>query len=241
MAEAQDLVALSRRWINESAAMMYTYHFEAFGRPIIQFPQDMVALSELIWEVRPDLIVETGIAHGGSLVYSASQLGILDLCDSAQSGGFLDLSVPKRQVLGIDIDIRKHQRVAIESHPLARYISMIEGSSTDESIAEQVATFSEGFERVMVLLDSNHTHEHVLSELNHYAPLVTPGSYCVVFDTVIEFMDDGSFPDRDWGVGDNPYTAVEEFLRHNQDFEVVNAISDKLQITVAPGGYLRRL
>jgi cephalosporin hydroxylase len=202
----------------------YSYNFRWLGVPIIQYPQDMVAMQEIIWQVKPDLIIETGIARGGSLIFYSSMLRLLG----------------KGQVLGIDIDIRPHNREAIESHPMADRITMFEGSSITDEMAGRVREFARGYESVLVVLDSNHTHEHVLRELELYAPLVTPGSYCVVFDTIVEDMPPGSFPDRPWDIGNNPKTAVREYLRTHPEFTIDASIPDKLQITVAPDGYLRR-
>jgi len=203
----------------------YSYNFTWLGRPVIQFPQDLVAMQEVIWRARPQVIVETGIAHGGSLIFTASMLEILG----------------EGKVVGVDIDIRAHNRVAIEEHPMARRIEMIEGSSVDRAIVEQVRSAIGGAERVLVILDSNHTHEHVLAELQLYAPLVTEGSYLIVMDTVVEDMPADAFPDRPWGTGDNPMTAMREFLAGTDRFEIDQEISDKLVLTVAPSGYLRCL
>ncbi len=237
------LAAVSAGWLFETAKCKYSYHFKSHGLPIIQYPQDIVMLQELIWSIRPDLIIETGIARGGSLVMGAGMLALLDLCDAAKAGGAVNPSAPGRRVIGVDIDIRSHNRVAIETHPLAGWIDLIEGSSIDMGIVRQVrqkvACLSPEV-RVLVCLDSHHTHEHVLAELEAYAPLVTPGSYCVVFDTVIEDMPDGSFPDRPWDIGNNPKTAVRQFLRNHPDFEIDATIPHKLLVTVAPDGYLRR-
>lgn len=224
----------------ESIRAQYSYNFLALGRPIIQYPQDMIAIQELVWRVRPDLIIETGIAHGGSLILSASMLALLDYCDAVGAGDVLDPNAPRRHVLGIDIDIRSHNRAAIEAHPMAHRIDMIQGSSIAPDIIEQVRKMAAGRERVMVMLDSMHTHEHVLAELDAYAPLVTAGNYCVVFDTIIDDLPAGTYPDRPWDVGNNPKTAVREFLSRNPDFEVDEDIEAKLLITAAPGGYLRR-
>jgi len=203
----------------------YSYNFTWLGRPIIQYPQDIIAMQEIIWQVKPDLIIETGIAHGGSLIFYASMLELLG------GGG---------RVVGIDIDIRRHNRVEIERHPMFRRITMIEGSSTDEKITEKVRQMAGG-KRVLVCLDSNHTHEHVLRELELYAPLVSVGSYCVVFDTIIEDMPKGTYSDRPWDVGNNPKTAVQAYLKEHNEFVVDEEIENKLLITVAPGGYLRRV
>lgn len=215
---------LSRAWFDAASRHEYSYHFTWLGRPIIQFPQDIVALQEILWRSRPDLVVETGIAHGGSLILSASILQLL--------GG-------DGRVVGVDVEIRPHNRVEIESHPLASRITMIEGSSVDPAVVARVSGLAKACGRVLVILDSNHTHEHVLRELELYAPLVTKGSYLLVFDTVIEEMPAEAFPNRPWSRGNNPGTALHEFLAGTDRFEVDREIQDKLLITVAPGGYLR--
>lgn len=241
LANDRELARMSSEWLNRSAMSRYSYNFEWLGRPIIQYPQDVVGFQELIWSVKPNTIVETGIAHGGSLILSASMLALLDLCEAITNGTPLDTRAPRRQVIGIDIDIRPHNRAAIEAHPLARYITMIEGSSVEPSVIHQVHDMMDDNEATLVSLDSNHTHEHVVAELNAYASLVTPDSYCVVFDTVIEDMGADAFPDRPWGQGDNPKTAVWEFLESHPEFEIDKNIQHKLQITVAPDGFLRRV
>jgi cephalosporin hydroxylase len=225
-AQGQDkqLVALGQQFYNESAKHKYTYHFSWMGRPIIQCPQDMIAMQEIIWSVRPDVIIETGIAHGGSILYYASLFEL----------------VGHGEVIGIDIDIRQHNREAIEAHPMSHRVSMIQGSSIDPALVEQVRQRVAG-KKVLVVLDSNHTHEHVLEELRLYAPMVSVGSYCVVMDTVVEDMPEDAFPDRPWGKGDNPKTAVWAYLKENNDFEVDASVQNKLLITVASDGYLRRV
>lgn len=224
-----------------SVAARYSYNFRWLGRPIIQYPQDMVAMQELVWATRPDLIIETGIAHGGSLVLSASLLALLDLADAAGTGGMLDPRQPRRRVVGVDIDIREHNRRAIQAHPLADRIEMLEGSSVDPGIVAAIAGRAADCERVMVCLDSNHSHEHVLAELRAYAPLVSVGCHCVVFDTVVEHLPAGQYPDRPWDVGNNPKTAVAEFLASQEGFVVDSEFESKLLVTVAPGGYLKRI
>ena len=211
-------------WVAAIAPHNYTYNFTWLGRPIIQFPQDLAALQEIIWATKPDLIIETGIAHGGSLIFHASMLHLLG---------------NQGRVLGVDIDIRDHNRAEIEAHPMFERIDMIQGSSIEDEVAAQVAATASKSGRVMVILDSNHTHDHVLSELEIYAPLVSKGCYMVVFDTLIEDMPEGSFPDRPWDKGDNPRTAVNAFLEMTNRFEVDAAMDAKLQISVAPGGYLK--
>lgn len=198
-------------------------------------------MQELIWKVQPDLIVETGIAHGGSLIMSASMLALLDYCDAVANAQMLDTVNPRRKVLGVDIDIRAHNRSAIEAHPMASRIEMIQGSSIAPEIIAQVHQRVQGSSRVMVCLDSNHTHDHVLAELQAYAPLVTAGSYCVVFDTVIEDIPPNTPPDRPWGPGNSPKTAVWEYMKTHSEFEIDKKIDQKLLISVAPDGYLKRL
>jgi cephalosporin hydroxylase len=215
---------LTKKWFDISSKYEYSYHFTWLGRPIIQYPQDMIALQELIWQVKPDLIIETGIAHGGSLIFSASILELLD---------------GNGHVLGIDIDIREHNRVEIESHPMFKRITMIQGSSTDPEIAKKVYAFAKDKKKILVVLDSLHTHDHVANELELYSPLVSSGSYLIVFDTIIEDMPEDYFPDRPWGKGNNPKTAVWEFLKKNDRFVIDKEIENKLLITVAPDGYLK--
>jgi len=224
MAADPTLREMSRDWIVATAPFKYTYNFSWMGRPVIQFPQDLLAMQEIIWHTKPDLIVETGIAHGGSIVFYASMLELL--------GG-------RGSVIGIDLDIRPHNRAAIESHPMARRITMVEGSSTDERTVRRVQELARGYDRVLVALDSNHTHEHVLRELELYSPLVRRGGYLVVFDTVVENMPPEAFPNRPWGPGNNPMTAVREFLAANDRFVVDEDVENKLLISVAPRGYLR--
>jgi cephalosporin hydroxylase len=226
-----DVQALSRIWSRETNRCGYTYNFSWLGRPIIQYPQDIVAMQELMWSIQPDLIIETGIAHGGSLIFSASMLELNAAC-----GG-----PPDAAVLGIDIDIRAHNLAAIEAHPLSRRIEMLQGSSIAPEIIKQVQDRAVGKSRVLVILDSNHTHDHVLAELEAYAPLVSVGSYCLVFDTLIEDLPDEMFADRPWGSGNNPKTAVWEYLKTHPEFEIDKRIDHKLLISVAPDGYLKRV
>jgi len=218
----------------------YSYNFFWLGRPIIQYPQDMIAMQELIWRTRPDLIIETGIAHGGSLILSASMLALIEYCDPITHGSALQVDKPQRKVLGIDINIRAYNREAILDHPMANRIDMIEGSSIDPDVVAQVTAMCNNYKRVLVFLDSNHTHDHVKAELNAYAPLVSPGSYCVVFDTIIQDLPEDMYPNRPWGHGNNPKTAVHEFLSSNSEFEIDAQIDNKLLISVAPHGYLQK-
>jgi cephalosporin hydroxylase len=224
--EDEAIKTSSNQFIQDSINSRYSYNFSWMGRPIIAYPQDMVAMQEIIWEVKPDLIIEAGIAHGGSIVYYASLLELI--------GG-------DGLVLGIDIDIRKHNRDLIEAHPMMKRIQMIEGSSIAPEIAAQVYEVAKNKKRIMVCLDSNHTHDHVLDELKLYAPLTSVGSYCVVFDTVVEDLPKSQYNDRPWDVGNNPKTAVFEYLKTNNDFVINKEIDNKLLISVAPDGYLKRV
>ena len=235
------LNSLAQQWVFESMKRKYLYNFDWMGRPIIQYPQDMVAIQEIIWRVRPTLIIETGIAHGGSLILSASMLALLDYCDAIESNMTINPSDSKRKVVGIDIEVRQHNRAAIVSHPLGLKIEIVEGSSTALRVVNQVVEISKVHNSILVLLDSNHTHEHVLGELNAYADLVSVGSYCVVFDTFVEDMPAGYFADRPWDKGNSPRTAVTEFLKDHTEFVVDESIQNKLLITVAPGGFLKRI
>ena len=187
------------RFTLQSIEAQYSYNFSWLGRPIIQYPQDMVAMQELLWQIKPDLIIETGIAHGGSLILSASMLAMIDYCEAVETGGTLNPKAGHRRVLGVDIDIRAHNRAAIEAHPLAHKIDMIQGSSIAPNVIAEVIEKSKDHKRILVCLDSMHTHEHVLTELEAYAPLVSADSYCVISDTLIEDMPDDLFPDRQIG------------------------------------------
>ena len=238
---AINLKNLSSQFMTETVKSNHSYNFEWLSRPIIQYPQDIVAAQEIIWKVKPDLIIETGIAHGGSLVFSASMLALLDYHDAVNEGIMLDPRNPKRKVIGVDIDIRKHNLEAINLHPMRSRMELIEGSSIDNDIISRVNKLAKEYSNIMVFLDSNHSHDHVLSELNAYAKLVTRGSYCVVFDSVIEDLPNETSVDRSWGVGDNPKTAIWEFLKNNSDFEIDKDVEDKLLITVAPDGYLKKV
>jgi cephalosporin hydroxylase len=240
MSRNERLRADAAEFMRTSVQSKYSYNFAWMSRPIIQYPTDVVAMQELIWRVRPDLIIETGIAHGGSLIFSASMLALLDMADAIESGATLDPAKSNRKVLGVDIDIRAHNRVAIEAHPMASRIQMIQGSSIASDVVAQVHEIAAGYQHVLVCLDSNHTHAHVLAELEAYAPLTSVGSYCVVFDTVVEDVPADMYPDRPWGPGDNPKTAVREYLKTHNEFEIDRSIQHKLVITVAPDGYLIR-
>jgi len=225
MSKNKNLKIKTNEWIKESWKYEYVYHFNWLGRPIIQFPQDMIAIQEIIWKIKPDLIIETGIARGGSIIFSAS---ILEL-------------IGKGEVIGIDIDIRMHNKRDIEKHHLFKRITMFEGSSIDKKIIKKINEICKNKKKVMVLLDSNHSHKHVLNELKVYSPFVTKGSYLVVFDTLVEDMPKDFVKNRPWGIGNNPKTAVYEFLKENNQFKIDKKIEDKLLISSCPSGYLKRI
>lgn len=226
LGQNKSLKKLSNKWMMESSLLEYSYHFSWLGRPIIQFPQDIIALQEIIWKIKPDLIIETGIARGGSLIFSAS---ILEL-------------IGKGRVLGIDIEIRKENFRKIVKHRLSKRIKMLEGSSIDKDIINQVYKIANKNKKILVILDSNHSHDHVLSELNAYSKLVKKGSYLIVFDTSINDIPkkySKKLMRGNWSKENNPKTAVHEFLKYNNRFNVDKEIENKLLITVAPDGYLK--
>lgn len=235
MAGDESVRTLTREWLALVARYRYVYNWSWMGLPIIQLPADIVATQEVIWAVKPTVIIETGVARGGSIVFNASQLALLDACDRLQGK-----QSAKRTCIGIDIDIRSHNRSAIDAHPLASMIVLYEGSSITDETYQFVKQALDPTDRVMVVLDSNHTRDHVLREMQLYSSLVSPGSFMIVHDTGIEGDPEGRDPDRDWGRGNNPLTAVEDFLRVSSDFYPVEDINDKLLITSSPGGYLRR-
>lgn len=243
MGEDHQFLAASRAWQGLARQHKYSYHFEFAGRPLIQYPQDVVAVQELIWNLRPDLIIETGIAHGGSLAMSAGMLALLDLADSVdpKKDERPSLQSPSRTVIGVDVDIRGHNRSALESHPFFPWMELVEGSSTEPAVIEMIRAKAESAGTVLVMLDSNHTHEHVLAELRAYADLVTLGSYCIVFDTIIEFVEGDHFANRPWDRGNSPMSAVQEFMGDAGNFIVDTSIEKKLGVIVAPGGYLMRV
>lgn len=233
--------AQSTDWLKTAFDRQYMYNFSWAGRPIIQLPTDMAVFQEIVWATRPDLIIETGIAHGGSLVMSASLLAMLDYCDAVENGGVVDPKTAKRRVLGIDIDIRAHNRNALETHPMSAKIDMFEGSSIEDGMIRRVHDYARDYERVLVCLDSNHTHDHVLAELNAYASLASKDSYCLVFDTVIEDLPADTFPNRPWAPGNNAKTAVHAFLKDHPEFQIDQEINNKLMISAAPDGWLKRV
>jgi len=236
----EKLAKAAFEFMAESFACQYSYNFTALGRPIIQYPQDILVMQELIWKIKPDLIIETGIAHGGSLISNASSLALLDMCDAIESGKMIDPSKSHRKILGLDIDIREHNSKEINSHPMASRIQMIEGSSVDVSVIEQVKSISSNYNKILVCLDSSHTHDHVLAELEAYSSLVSVGSYCIVFDTFVEDLPKELFNDRPWRPGNNPKTAVQEFIKIHPEFEIDRNIDNQLMISVAPNGFLKR-
>lgn len=237
----RDFLGLSNIWIRQAIQYHYAHNFTWLGRPILQIPQDIYVIQEIVWNVTPDLIIETGIAHGGSLILSASLLALLDYCEAVGQGVALHPQESKRRVIGIDIEIRAHNRQAVECHPMAHLIEMIEGSSTDKDVIDYVKDVAKNYHRILVFLDSNHTHEHVLAELEAYAPLTSVGSYCVVWDTGLEDLPENFTTNRPWGKGNNPKTAVFEYLKKTDCFEIDKVIQNKLMITASPEGFLKRV
>lgn len=234
------LNSAAENFLRESTLPKYSYNFSWLDRPIIQYPQDIVLMQELIWRIDPDLIIETGIAHGGSSIFYASMLELLAIQERYQAPN-RDAALRDRKVIAIDIDIRAQNRSAIESHSMARKIEMIEGSSVDPEIGARVMEIAGEYSNVLVVLDSNHTKDHVLAELSLYAPLVSKGSYCIVFDTMIETLPAHFFEDRPWGPGNNPMVAVREYLKKNEDFSIDRSFQSKGLITTCPDGFLRRI
>lgn len=244
--DIKELNDASHEWLIQAFRHKYMYNFEWMGRPIIQLPTDIVTYQEIVWAVKPDLIIEAGIAHGGSLILSASMLALIDYCEAIEQGTTLDPQKPARRVLAVDIDIRAHNRAAIEQHPLSNRIDMIQGSSVAEDVVKQVTDTAKKYSKVLVALDSMHTHDHVLKELQYYAPLVSKGSYCLAFDTIIEDLPNDMFPDRPWEHGDNSKTAVRAYLesiKGNKDlqFEVDHSYQDKMLVSAIPDGILKRV
>jgi len=236
--EDKNFKGLSNIWNEKAIQYKYAYNFTWLGRPILQMTQDIYAVQELIWKVKPDLIIETGIAHGGSLILSASMLALLDYCE-----GYLFDNPSKRKVIGIDVEIRQHNRKAIVDHPLSHLIRIIEGSSTNPDIIKQIYKITKDYDKMMIFLDSNHTCEHVLQELKLYTPLISIGSYCVVWDSGIEelpnYMLENS--EKPWRKGNNPKTAIHKFLKTNNNFEIDKELENKLMITSTSDGFLRRI
>ena len=215
--DQKEFIKIGKNFLEKSMFLKYSYNFSWLGRPIIQYPQDIIAMQEIIWKVKPDLIIETGIAHGGSLIFYASMLELIG----------------KGEVLGIDIEIRPHNRKAIETHPMYKRITLLEGNSISKEIIQLVKEKTKNKEKVIVCLDSHHSHEHVLKELELYSPFVSVNSYLVVFDTLIEDIAEDLSNPRPWGVGNNPKTALKEFLKNRDDFIIDKEIERKLIITVS--------
>lgn len=230
LSSAEGFEAASRAWIRAGWDAKYVYSFSWMGRPIIQLPEDMIRLQEVIWNLKPDVLIETGIAHGGSLIFYAS----------------LFEAMHKGRVIGIDIDIRAHNRQAIEEHPMKKRIELIEGSSTAPEIIDQVGALIKPGENVLVVLDSNHTKDHVLKELRAYGPLVTVGSYIVATDGVMEQVKGGPRTDGDWD-WNNPKAAAHDFVAEDSRFVIDDPIFpfnegvvDK-RVTYWPDAFIKRI
>jgi cephalosporin hydroxylase len=221
--------AISRQWVRVGWAQKYSYAFTWLGRPVIQLPEDLLRVQEVIWRVKPDVIVETGVAHGGSLIFYAS------LCEVMRHG----------EVVGVDIEIRQHNRAAIESHPLASRITLVEGSSVDPAVLARVRERIPAGSRVLVLLDSNHAKAHVRAELEAYAPLVSPGSYVVATDGIMGDLSDVPGGSAEW-VWDHATAAAAEFAAEHPEFvledppRLFQEGSIDALVTYWPGAWLRR-
>ncbi|WP_320007359.1 cephalosporin hydroxylase family protein [Maridesulfovibrio sp.] len=227
LGQSEECKKLSKEWLSATGALNYSFNFQWMGMPVLQQPVDLIAMQELIWNIKPDLIIETGVARGGSVIFYASMLEMMQI---------------EGDVLGIDIDIRAHNFGRIMQHPMKKRITLLEGSSTSDRIIDKVKAVAENKERVLVVFDSNHSHEHVLKELELYTPFVSKGSYCVVFDTIVEDLaDSNDYSDRPWGKGNNPKTAVWEFLKNNSDFVIDTELEGKLQTTICTDGFLKRI
>lgn len=227
MGQDEELRALSLEWMVKADKYKYTYNYTWMGRPIIKFPSDIVAQQEIMWRTRPDLIIETGIAHGGSIAFSASMQQMM--------------GIENAEVVAVDIDIREHNRKEIESHPMFPHITMYEGDSTSNELVEKVRKHTDEKKSVMVILDSNHTEDHVYRELVRYADFVTPGNYLLLPDTFIEFFPKGYYDNRPWDVGDNPHSAMKRFVAERDDYRIDKAMTNKLMICEGIEGYLQRI
>jgi len=222
-AQNEGLRKTSMDFIVESDKFGYGYQWTWLGLPFIQMPQDMIVTQELIWQTKPDVIIETGVAWGGSVVFSASLLQLIG----------------KGEVVGIDLNLYDHVKDQIMSYPFSNRVHLYKGSSTDPEIVKKVLSHIKPGQSVMVMLDSNHTHQHVLDELRAYAPHVTKGQYLVVSDTVVEDMPKQEHRPRPWGPGDNPKTALRAYLKETDRFEVDPYVNGKLLLTYSPEGYCR--
>jgi cephalosporin hydroxylase len=226
---ARAFSVLSEAWVKVGWGTRYTYGFSWMGRPMIQLSDDMIRIQEVIYRVRPDVLIETGVAHGGSLVFYAS----------------LFKAMGKGRVVGVDIEIRPHNRKAIEAHELSSYITLVEGSSIDMGTVDRVRALVKPGETVLVVLDSNHTKKHVAAELEVYGPLVTPGSYIVATDGVMSLVHDAPGGKPEWTT-DNPTQAAAEFARSHREFALeepafpFNEGMITERVTHWPGAYLRR-
>ena len=235
--DSKELHDMATNFHSITAPLKYAYNFDWFGRPIIQLPQDIVMMQDIIWKLKPELIIETGVARGGSLILYSSLLHLIDIANKKMK---IESAV-ESEVWGIDIKVHDENKEAIAAHPFSDKIKIFEKSSTDLDLVDDIKEKSRHFESILVILDSDHTASHVSKELELYAPLVTVGSYCVVFDSTIEDMPADQFLDRDWGPGNSPRTAANEFVSKNPNYQVDKDIDKKLLITAAAGGFVKRL
>lgn len=230
LASAEGFAAAARAWVRATWDSKYVYSFSWMGRPVIQLPDDMLRLQEVIWDIKPDVLIETGVAHGGSLIFYAS----------------LFEAMGKGRVIGVDIEIRPHNRAAIEAHPMSKRIDLVEGSSTAPEVLAQVKALMKPGETALVVLDSNHSKQHVLDELRAYGPLVSPGSWIVATDGVMENVVGGPRTAEDW-TWNNPRQAALDFVAENPDFVIEEPVPSfnegvvKDRVTYWPDAYIRRV
>ncbi len=237
----KNFTQIAQKFMIESVKNKYSYNFSWLSRPIIQYPQDIINIQELIWDLKPDCIIETGIAHGGSVIFNASLLCLLELENSKNENNIFDYANPLRKVYAVDIDIREHNLNEINNHFLKNRIELFEGSSIDKKIFNKIKKSVRGFKKILVILDSNHSHDHVLNELKLYSDLVSKDSFCIVMDTIIDDLPKSLSPDRPWGPNNSPKSAVKEFLKTNKLFQIETKFEEKALITVAPSGFLKRI
>ena len=237
----KNFIEIAQKFMIESVKNKYSYNFSWLSRPIIQYPQDIINIQELIWNLKPDCIIETGIAHGGSVIFNASLLCLLELENATNENNVFDHTNPLRKVYAVDIDIREHNLNEINNHFLKNRIELFEGSSIDKKIFNKIKKSVREFKKILVILDSNHSHDHVLSELKLYSDLVSKDSFCIVMDTIIDDLPKSLSPDRPWGPNNSPKSAVKEFLKTNKLFQIETKFEEKALITVAPSGFLKRI
>ena len=234
LATRRDILDNSIEWMNQTAPFKYVYNWDWAGVPVIQFPQDLIALHEVIWKTEPDVIIETGVARGGSLLFSASMLALLDIKEKLS----FDMHKTMRRVIGIDIDIRHHCIEAISSSPFSPMVSLVHGDSASPSVIKEAVAEIQKEQKVMVILDSCHSYQHVLSELHLLVPYVSSGCYLVVGDTSLEYATEANNAHKPWSTANSPLTAIQAYLASNPgSLEQDTLIKTKLLISSQHEGY----